>query len=88
MTLSAVHIDPADNVLCLLRDLACGERPVSADGEGPALRQDVSMGHKVALRPIAAGEAVIKYGARIGHATAAIEPGDHVHLHNLAGDGL
>ena len=88
MTLSAVHIDPADNVLCLLRDHTHGERPVSADGEGPALRRDVPMGHKVALRPIAAGGAVVKYGARIGHATTAIEPGDHVHLHNLAGDGL
>ena len=87
-TLSAVRIDPADNVLCLLRDHAGGERPVSAEGEGPALRGDVPMGHKVALRQIAAGEAVIKYGARIGRATAASEPGDHVHLHNLAGDGL
>jgi len=41
-------------------------------------------GHKYALRPIAAGENVIKYGMPIGHATGDISPGDHVHSHNLA----
>lgn len=88
MTLSAIRIDPADNVMCLLRDHVRGERPILAEGEGPALGQDVRIGHKVALADIRAGEAVVKYGARIGHATKDIAPGDHVHLHNLAGDGL
>ena len=40
-------------------------------------------GHKYAIRPIAAGENVIKYGNPIGHATADIAVGDHVHTHNL-----
>lgn len=43
-----------------------------------------SDGHKYALRPICAGENVIKYGQPIGHATADIAIGDHVHSHNLA----
>ena len=43
-----------------------------------------SDGHKYALRAIGAGENVIKYGMPIGHATAAIAPGEHVHTHNLA----
>lgn len=51
---------------------------VLADG-GPVPR-----GHKVALLPIAAGDAVVKYGFPIGHATRAIAPGEHVHSHNLA----
>lgn len=42
-----------------------------------------SDGHKYALRAIAAGENVIKYGMPIGHATCAIAPGEHVHTHNL-----
>lgn len=88
MTLSAIRIDPADNVICLLRSHVRGERPVLAEGEGPALGQDIPLGHKVALAAIQAGEPVIKYGARIGRATEAIAPGDHVHLHNLAGEGL
>ncbi len=41
-------------------------------------------GHKYALRDIAAGENVIKYGMPIGHATSAIRKGEHVHVHNVA----
>ena len=41
-------------------------------------------GHKYAARDIAKGENVIKYGNPIGHATADIKAGDHVHSHNLA----
>ncbi len=40
-------------------------------------------GHKYALRDIKAGENVIKYGNPIGHATADIKKGEHVHTHNL-----
>ncbi|MBQ9759901.1 MAG: altronate dehydratase [Clostridia bacterium] len=40
-------------------------------------------GHKYALKPIAAGENVIKYGSPIGHATVDIAVGDHVHTHNV-----
>ena len=41
-------------------------------------------GHKYAIRPIAPGENVIKYGMPIGHAKNQINPGEHVHTHNLA----
>jgi altronate dehydratase len=41
------------------------------------------MGHKFALRPIASGENVIKYGEPIGETTAAIARGEHVHVHNV-----
>lgn len=41
-------------------------------------------GHKYALRSIAKGENVIKYGMPVGHATADIAAGEHVHTHNLA----
>ena len=40
-------------------------------------------GHKYALCHITAGENVIKYGSPIGHATADIQVGEHVHTHNL-----
>lgn len=45
------------------------------------IRED---GHKYALRDIAEGENVIKYGMPIGHATCAIKKGEHVHVHNVA----
>jgi altronate hydrolase len=41
-------------------------------------------GHKVAARRIALGERVRKYNVVIGAATRDIEPGEHVHSHNLA----
>ena len=40
-------------------------------------------GHKYALRDIKAGENIIKYGNPIGHATAEIKKGEHVHTHNM-----
>jgi (2R)-sulfolactate sulfo-lyase subunit alpha len=45
--------------------------------------QDVPIGHKVALRDLAVGDTVIKYGQDIGRVVAPIRKGDHVHTHNL-----
>lgn len=44
---------------------------------------DVPYGHKVALRSIHKGQTVYKYGLSIGTATQDIQPGDHVHVHNV-----
>ena len=44
---------------------------------------DVPIGHKVALRDLAVGDTVIKYGQDIGRVVAPIRKGDHVHTHNL-----
>ena len=41
-------------------------------------------GHKYALRDIAAGENIVKYGVPIGRATEDIAPGQWVHTHNMA----
>ena len=86
MTISAIRLDPTDNVVSLLRDHAAGNTPEFEGGTAPPLLTAIKLGHKVALEPIATGDAVRKFGARIGHATADIAPGAHVHLHNLRGD--
>ena len=44
---------------------------------------NLSDGHKYALADIAKGENIIKYGNPIGHATADIKKGEHVHSHNM-----
>ncbi|MBE6641896.1 MAG: altronate dehydratase [Ruminococcaceae bacterium] len=44
---------------------------------------NVENGHKYAVRDISAGENIVKYGMPIGHATADIKKGEHVHSHNL-----
>jgi len=72
-------IAEGDNVVVALRDLGRGH---VADA-GVRLQTDVPLGHKLAIRRIRAGEAVVKYGYSIGVASADIEPGEHVHSHNL-----
>ncbi|MEX3011549.1 UxaA family hydrolase [Hoeflea sp. TYP-13] len=44
---------------------------------------DVPIGHKVALRDLAVGDTVVKYGEDIGKVVAPIKKGEHVHVHNL-----
>lgn len=80
----AIHrVDPRDHVATALRDLAAGETVDGPEG-ALTLRNDVPKGHKVAIRSIAEGEAVLKFGWPIGKALRAIEPGEHVHVHNVS----
>jgi altronate hydrolase len=79
----AVHaIDPRDQVATALRDLEPGEQ-VFAFGEATVIRDPVPKGHKVAIRAIASGDEVIKFGWPIGRATRDIAPGEHVHVDNM-----
>jgi (2R)-sulfolactate sulfo-lyase subunit alpha len=48
-----------------------------------AARQDVPIGHKIALIDLKEGDTVIKYGEDIGRVIASISTGDHVHVHNI-----
>ena len=45
--------------------------------------QDIPIGHKVALRDMASGDTVVKYGVDIGRVVAAIRKGEHAHVHNI-----
>ena len=46
-------------------------------------RQPIPIGHKVALRDMATGDTVFKYGIDIGKVVAPITAGDHAHVHNI-----
>ncbi len=46
-------------------------------------RADVPIGHKVALRDLAAGDTAVKYGADVGRIVAPVRQGEHVHTHNM-----
>jgi (2R)-sulfolactate sulfo-lyase subunit alpha len=46
-------------------------------------RQDIPIGHKVALRDMALGETVVKYGIDMGRVVAPIRAGEHAHVHNI-----
>ena len=75
----------ADNVLICCRGVAAGE-VIMVDGNAITMPQHVDMGHKVARTDLRRGERIIKYGVSIGSATAAIQRGEHVHLHNMKSD--
>jgi (2R)-sulfolactate sulfo-lyase subunit alpha len=48
-----------------------------------AVKDDVPIGHKVALTDLSKGETVIKYGQDVGRMTAAAAKGQHVHTQNM-----
>ena len=48
-----------------------------------AARQDIPIGHKLAIKPLGAGDTVIKYGVDIGKTIARIGVGEHLHVHNV-----
>ncbi len=83
----AFQIQAEDNVATLMDDAEAGVvNIIGASKSTMAASEKIARGHKIALKDIAANEAVIKFGVRIGHATQAIPRGAWVHLHNLASD--
>ena len=45
-------------------------------------RQDIPIGHKIALKDLKEGDTVIKYGEDVGRMTGGAKLGEHVHTHN------
>lgn len=83
-----VH-EPKDNVgVVVVEGLSAGADMlcvVTADNSDFRLTSlaDVPIGHKVALRDLAVGDTVFKYGEDIGKVVKPIRKGEHVHTHNL-----
>ena len=71
-----------DDVVVILQDVAAGEM-IDTGRTAFLAAQDIPQGHKAAVRDIAAGEMVKKYGVPIGQASCTIRCGEHVHCHNL-----
>ncbi len=80
---AAILLHTDDNVAVARVPLSPGQRLTLA-GREVTVTQPVPPGHKVALARIEPGEHVLRYGQWIGHASKAIDPGQHVHTHNLA----
>jgi altronate dehydratase small subunit len=81
-------LSPLDNVGNAIENVALNQLIFyKSENNTDALtaNQVIPFGFKVALRSIKKGEPVIKYGSIIGRATEDIQPGDLVHVHNLAG---
>src|SRR3569623_1032468 len=72
-------LNPKDNVTVALATLDVG----AETGQG-SLRttKRVPRGHKFTVRPVQAGEAIVKFGQIIGFAKADLPAGEWVHEHN------
>ena len=46
-------------------------------------QQDIPIGHKVALKDMAVGDTVWKYGIDMGKVVAPVRTGQHAHVHNI-----
>jgi len=84
---STILLHPRDNVAVARVPLAAGAELHSGGVTFKAL-EAIPAGHKVALREIASGEMVLRYGQAIGRAREDIHAGRHVHTHNLAFEEL
>jgi altronate hydrolase len=79
----ALRLHPDDDVAVALMPLHAG-RKIDVAGQSVRLNSDITAGHKIALRAVAQGQPVRRYGQIIGFATRPIARGDHVHTQNLA----
>ena len=82
-----VKLAPADNVAIAPQPIEAGVE-IGVDDVVVRTREPIPRGHKVAMTAIGAGERVRKHGGPIGSASVAIQPGEHVHTHNLQSDYL
>jgi altronate dehydratase small subunit len=81
---AALRLKDDDDVAVALRVLPAGVEIRFLD-VAIVPRAEIPGGHKIALRPIAAGAPIRKYGQVIGRASEAIAAGEHVHVHNVEG---
>ena len=76
-------IDSTDNVATALETLEPGEATFAGGATGVVrVLEKVERGHKVALKDIPAGTAVVKHGHPVAVAFRDISAGEWVHTHN------
>lgn len=83
MTIRVFVIDDADNVATNVADEIPKGTKVEVRGKTLEAIDNIPYGHKMALTSISNGGTVLKYGLSIGSASIDIQPGNHVHVHNL-----
>ncbi len=85
---NAMIIDSKDNVAVAIEPIKAGDAVTYLCGGGEVqltAQQDITIYHKLAVRDIAKGEPIVKYGEHIGVAISDIKAGEHVHVHNVEG---
>jgi altronate hydrolase len=82
MEARALKIHPDDDVAVLLSPALAAGTLVRVDGRDYRTDQSIPSGHKIALRPIAVGSLIKKYGQVFARTTEEINEGAWLHTHN------
>jgi len=83
MTIRVFVIDESDNVATNVADEIPKGTEVDVKGTTIETLDVIPYGHKMAIKTILKSEHVLKYGLSIGSAVEDIQPGNHVHVHNV-----
>ena len=78
-----ILIHKNDNVVTALTNLKVLTTIAIERNQKISISDNIPFGHKCAISEIRRGGRVIKYGEVIGLATRKIQPGEHVHVHNI-----
>jgi altronate dehydratase len=78
-----IQLHPADPIAIAVQDILPGSTLCAPDGGSLVAVDRIPAGHKIALRDLAPGETIHRYGYRIGQASRPITAGSWVHTHNL-----
>jgi (2R)-sulfolactate sulfo-lyase subunit alpha len=80
---------PKDNVaVVVVEGLTAGTKAMGVITEDNStfsvdVKDDIPIGHKVALSDLKKGDTVVKYGQNVGRMVASAAKGRHVHTHNM-----
>ena len=77
-----LRIDPKDNLIVALRDLAQGDI-IENDGQRILLVTDVPAKHKFTREPVPVGGIVTLYGVPVGKAVAPLQSGERITVDNV-----
>jgi altronate hydrolase len=84
---AVIHLHSTDNVAIARVAVSPGQE-LRVNGRSITVQEPVPAGHKIAIAAVGAGENVLRYGQVIGRARIGIQPGHHVHTHNIAFEEL
>ena len=78
--MGTIRLHPSDNVVVAVRHI---EPNSTIDAGHVVVQKGIPSGHKIATETIHRGAFIRKYGQIIGVASRDIQPGEHVHSHNV-----
>lgn len=84
--MKATVIDARDNVAVVLGDVKAGDTITFTKEKvscSVVAVSDIPRYHKTSIAAISKGAPIVKYGEHIGLAGEDIQPGTHVHVHNV-----